>query len=82
MKLQPLTIVLFLISPTTAANCSRRHCRTLSTTQKKPASLAGFLFLTLYIIRLIAHLPPAAQLHPPIISSSSLLKLQLTSSPA
>ena len=47
MKLQPLAIVVFLMSPTSAANCSPRHCRTLPATAKKPASLAGFLFLKL-----------------------------------
>jgi hypothetical protein len=45
MKLQLLAMPVFLLSPTTAANCFRRHCRTLSASAKKPASLAGFLYL-------------------------------------
>jgi hypothetical protein len=41
MKLQPLAMVVFLLSPATAAHCSRRHRRTLSATKK--TSLNGWL---------------------------------------
>ncbi len=58
MKLRPLAIVLFLFSPVTAANCSRRHRRTLSATTKK-TSLNGWLPL------------PQAQPDSPDRSSSS-----------
>ncbi|CAN5567433.1 hypothetical protein BH20ACI3_BH20ACI3_43120 [soil metagenome] len=64
MKLRPLAIVLFLFSPVTAANCSRRHRRTLSATTKKPASMAGFLYLRLSLTRLTALLLPPAPLPP------------------
>jgi hypothetical protein len=74
MKLYPLAIVVFLLSPATAANCSRRHRRTLSQITKtlsalaktlspftkKPASLAGFLYLILRNIRRTAPFLPAA----------------------
>ena len=60
MKLQQLAIVVFLISPTSAANCSRPHCRTLSATAKKPASLAGFLFLKFNLTLPFALFPPLA----------------------
>ncbi len=62
MKLYPLAIVVFLLSPATAASCSRRHCRTLSATAKKPASVAGFLYLRLSMTRLTALFLPAAPL--------------------
>jgi hypothetical protein len=52
MNIQLLAMPVFLLSPTTAANCFRRHCRTLSPTAKKPASVAGFLFLRLIFSRL------------------------------
>ncbi len=42
MKLPLPTILVFLSSPATAAYCSRRHCRTLSISAKKPA-LTGWL---------------------------------------
>ena len=46
MKLPPLAIVVVvLLSPAIAAHCSRRQRCTLSATTKKPASLAGFLYL-------------------------------------
>ena len=82
MKLQQLAIVVFLISPTSAANCSRRHCRTLSATAKKPASLAGFLFLKFNLTLPFALFPPWPQLHSSLISSTSSLKLQIASNPA
>jgi hypothetical protein len=41
--------VVFLSAPTAAANSSRRHRRTLSASAKKPAALAGFLYLILSI---------------------------------
>ncbi len=47
MKTQPLTMVVSLLCPPTATNSSHRHCRTLSASAKKPASLAGFLHLGL-----------------------------------
>jgi hypothetical protein len=50
MNLPLLAIPVFLLSPTSAANCFRRHCRTLSATAKKPAPTrvgAGFRFLFL-----------------------------------
>jgi hypothetical protein len=53
MKLHLLAIVTSLLSPAIAAICSRRHRRTLSATAKKPASVAGFLYLSLSITRLI-----------------------------
>ena len=83
MKLPLPAMVLFLFSPASAANSSRRHRRTLSATAKKPASLAGFLFLKLNLSRLAAlfSLPPP-HLHPRLISSTSLLKLQVASNPA
>lgn len=50
---------------------------------RKKTSLSGWLPLPqVYITRLMAHLPPAAEFHPRLMSSSSLLKLQITSSPA
>jgi hypothetical protein len=52
MKLQPLALVVFPYLPPSAANCSRRHSRTLSAAAKKPASLAGFIFLRLNLSRL------------------------------
>ena len=54
MKLPPLAIVVLLLSPAIAAHCTRRHRRTLSATTKKPASLAGFLYLIRSNFRLIA----------------------------
>jgi hypothetical protein len=45
MKLRPLTMIVSLLSLTRTANCSRCHRRTLSVTAKKPASVAGFLYL-------------------------------------
>jgi len=39
MKLRLPLFLLFPLSPATAANCSRRHRRTLSAITKKPASL-------------------------------------------
>ncbi len=70
MKLPLLAMAVFLLSPTTAANCFRRHCRTLSASPKKPASLAGFLFLKLNLCRLPSlSLPLATPSHPPHISS-------------
>jgi hypothetical protein len=54
MKLRLLLIVLFLLFPLTATHSSRRHRRTLSPAAKKPASLAGFLHLTLCISHLTA----------------------------
>jgi hypothetical protein len=54
MKLPLPPIVVFLLSPATAANNSRRHHRTLSASTKKPASLAGFLYLRLSMTRLTA----------------------------
>jgi len=66
MKLPPLAIVVLLLSPAIAAHCSRRQRRTLSATTKKPASLAGFLFLRLSITRLTAlFLLPARASHTP-----------------
>jgi len=66
MKLPSLPIVLFLFSPATAAHSSRRHRRTLSATAKKPASLAGFLYLRLSKMLsktpLAGSFPPAAPL--------------------
>jgi hypothetical protein len=47
MKLQLLAMVVFLLCQPTAAYSARRQRRTLSTTAKKPASLAGFLYLLL-----------------------------------
>jgi hypothetical protein len=67
MKLPPLTIIVSLLCPPTAANHSRRHCRTLSVSAKKPASVAGFLYLRLSISRLTApllHAAPASHPHP------------------
>ena len=46
MKLSTAGYCHLPISPATAANSSRRHRRTLSATAKKPASLAGFLYLS------------------------------------
>ena len=70
MKLQPLALVVFLMSPPSAANFSRRHCRTLSAAAKKPASRAGFLFLKLNLCRLPSlFLTLAAPSHPSHISS-------------
>jgi hypothetical protein len=57
MKLQLLAMVVFLLFPTTAAYCSRRHCRTLSVSTKKPASVAGFLFLMISKFRRAALVP-------------------------
>jgi hypothetical protein len=69
MKLRLLAIVVSLLSPATAANCSRRlrrtlsaNCPTLSATTKKPASMAGFLYLRLSMTRLTALFLPAAPL--------------------
>lgn len=56
MKLRLLAIVVFLFSPAIAANCSRRHRRTLSATAKKPASGAGFLYLRLSMMLSMTHL--------------------------
>jgi hypothetical protein len=66
MKLQPLAMVVSLLSPTTAAAayCSRCHRPTLSATAKKPASMAGLLYLPLNIARPSAFFlpaPPASQ---------------------
>lgn len=67
MKLQLLTTAVFIWSPSSAANCSRRLCRTLSASAKKPASLAGFLYLILYLtLRFALFLslaPPSPQPH-------------------
>ena len=83
MKLQPLALVVFLISPPSAANFSRRHCRTLSAAAKKPASRAGFLFLKLNLtLRFAPFLSLAPHFHSSLISSTSLLKLQIASNPA
>jgi hypothetical protein len=68
MKLRPLATV-FLFSPPTAANCSRRHRRTLSptaktlspTTKNQPQR-AGLLYLRLSITRLTALFLPQARL--------------------
>jgi hypothetical protein len=60
MKLTLPAFVVVTIVPATAANNSRRHRRTLSATAKKPASVAGFLYLTINIPRLTPlFLPPA-----------------------
>ncbi len=80
MKLPRFTMVVVMIVPATAANCSRRHGRTLSritktrsaitkslsASTKKPASVAGFLYLRLSITRLSAPFLPATRLslHP------------------
>jgi hypothetical protein len=82
MKLHLLAMVLFLLFPTTAAYCSRRHRRTLSASAKKTASVAGCLSLRLNISRLAAlfFLPP--RFNPRFLSLSSSLKLQVTSNPA
>jgi hypothetical protein len=85
MKLRLLAMVVLLFSPATAAHCARRHCRTLSAncptlsaTTKKPASLAGFLYLTLTLTRLTALFLPAARAsHTP---RSLLLIMQTPSS--
>jgi hypothetical protein len=59
MKLRLPAFVVVTIAPATAVNSFRRHRRTLSATTKKPASVAGFLYLTLNIPRLTAlFLPP------------------------
>ncbi len=67
MKLQPPAIVVSFMSPPSAANCSRRHCRTLSATAKKPASLAGCLSLklnlTLRFAPFLSLAPPSLQSH-------------------
>jgi len=62
MKLRLLMMVVFLLFLVTAANCSPRHCRTLSATTKKPASLAGFLYLGLTFSRRTALFLPATSL--------------------
>jgi len=72
MKLRLPAIVVFLLSPATAASCSRRHRRTLSATAKKPASVAGFLYLRLSMTRLTALFLPAAR------ASHTPRSLQLT----
>jgi hypothetical protein len=91
MKLQLLAFVLLLLSPATAADSSRSQRQTLSPrrilfiitaakaqkAKKKPASLAGFLSLTLDFARLLAHLPPRRRASPP----SHLLKL-ITQTPS
>jgi len=64
MKLQPLAIVVLLLSPAIAAHCSRRQRRTLSATTKKPASLAGFLYLRLSIAHLNGSFPSPNPLSP------------------
>jgi len=76
MKLrQPFVVV--TIVPATAANNSRRHRRTLSATAKKPASVAGFLFLKLnFAFRSTLFLPLATPSH-----QSHLLKL-ITQTPS
>lgn len=61
MKLTRPAFVVVTIVPT-AANNSRRHRRTLSATAKKPASVAGFLYLRLSITRLSAPFLPATRL--------------------
>ncbi len=75
MKLPLPPIVVFLLSPATAANNSRRHRRTLSATAKKPASVAGFRYLILSMMlsmtRLTALFLPAA----PLSRSPRSLKL-------
>jgi hypothetical protein len=62
MKLRLPAMVIFLLSPVSAAICSRRHRRTLSATAKKPASVAGFLYLRLCITRLTTLFLSAAPL--------------------
>jgi hypothetical protein len=47
MNLPHLAMVVFLLCRSTAAHSSRRQRRTLSATAKKPASMAGFLYLFL-----------------------------------
>lgn len=47
MKLLLLAMVVFLLCRPTAAHSARRQRRTLSATAKKPASMAGFLYLFL-----------------------------------
>jgi hypothetical protein len=70
MKLPLLAMADFLLSPNTAANSFRPHCRTLSANAKKPASLAGFLSLKLNFCRLPSlSLPLATPSHQSPISS-------------
>ena len=89
MKLPPLTILLFLFSQHSAANSSRRQGHTLSPSTKKPASLAGSLYLRLNFTphgsspsrrpRSTHSIPPS---NTPILPSSRLLKLQVAPNPA
>jgi hypothetical protein len=65
MKLPLLAMAVSLLSPTTAANCFRRHYRTLSASPKKPASVAGFLFLKLNLCRLPSLFSSLAPPSPP-----------------
>ena len=62
MKL-PLPSILFLFARTTGELLSR-HRRTLSATAKKPASLAGFLYLILRNTRLARPFPAPALCSP------------------
>jgi hypothetical protein len=71
MKLRQPAFLVVTIVPATAANNSRRHRRTLSATAKKPASVAGFLYLSLSMTRLATLLLPTARLS----HSSRALKL-------
>jgi hypothetical protein len=71
MKLWPLPKALSSILPASAANCSRRHCRTLSVNAKKPASVAGFLSFSCDFPRLLTHSLPDRQAS----RTSPLLKL-------
>lgn len=71
MKLQPLAMVVFLMSPLSAANCSRRHAELCLRSQKKPVPIiigAGCLCLklnfTLPFALFLSLAPPSLQPHP------------------
>jgi len=63
MKLPPPAIVLFLISPVSGELLSPSPPDSV-TDRKKPASIAGFLYLRLSMTRLSALFLPAAALLP------------------
>jgi hypothetical protein len=81
MKLQLPALVLFLLSPP-LAHSSPRLRPTLFATTKKPASLAGFLYLILSIAHLNRFSPSRDPLPARPAPLSCLFKLQVVSNRA